>query len=215
MTEAVFFDLDGTLADTALDLGGALNRLLAEEGRQARPLAALRPHVSGGARALLRVGFGLGPEDAAYPPMQKRFLDLYQANICNDTCLFPGMESLLTALEARGIKWGIVTNKVARYTDEVVRRLGLDQRAACVVSGDSAPRPKPAPDPLLLACQLAGVAAERCHYVGDDLRDVQAGQAAGMRTIVAAWGYLGDGPSIEDWGGDHIVIEPGQILDLI
>ena len=215
MTEAVFFDLDGTLADTALDLGGALNRLLAEEGRQARPLAALRPHVSGGARALLRVGFGLGPEDAAYPPMQKRFLDLYQANICNDTCLFPGMESLLTALEARGIKWGIVTNKVARYTDEVVRRLGLDQRAACVVSGDSAPRPKPAPDPLLLACQLAGVAAERCHYVGDDLRDVQAGKAAGMITVVAAWGYLGDGAPAESWGGDHIVIEPGQILDLI
>ena len=190
-------------------------RRIIEEGRHAQPLAALRPHVSGGARALIRTGVVLTPEDAAYPALQKRFLDLYQAHICEQTCLFPGMEDLLVSLESRGIKWGIVTNKVERYTVEVVRQLGLSQRAACVVSGDSAPRPKPAPDPLLLACQQAGVAAERCHYVGDDLRDVQAGKAAGMITVVAAWGYLGDGAPAESWGGDHIVIEPGQILDLI
>ena len=213
MTEAVFFDLDGTLADTALDLGGALNRLLAEEGRQARPLAALRPHVSGGARALLRVGFGLGPEDAAYPPMQKRFLDLYQANICNDTCLFPGMESLLTALEARGIKWGIVTNKIGRLTDLLIPRIGLGH-AACIVSGDTTPHAKPHPAPLMEAAKRLGIAPGDCWYVGDDLRDIQAGQAAGMPTVAAGWGYCGHAEPVT-WQADHIAEAPLDLLKLL
>lgn len=215
MIEAVFFDLDGTLADTAPDLGGALNRLLEEEGRSPLPLSSLRPHVSGGARALIRVGFGLTPEVPGYAELQQRFLGSYQTNICNETQLFPGIEAVLSALESRGIKWGIVTNKAERFTREVVRQLRLESRAASVVSGDSTPHPKPAPDPLILACHQADVTPERCIYVGDDLRDVQSGMAAGMATVIAAWGYLGDGPTPASWGGDHIITEPLHLLALI
>ena len=214
MHEAVFFDLDGTLADTAPDLAGALNRLLEEESRSTLPLARLRPHVSGGSRALLLEGFGLGPESVGYAQLKTRFLDFYAAHICDETTLFPGMEVLLNELERADIPWGIVTNKPACYTIEVVRRLGLDKRAVCVVSGDSAARPKPAADPILLAYELAGVSTS-CLYVGDDLRDVQAGRAAGLTTVIAAWGYLGMGDPIEQWGGDHIVHHPEEILPLL
>ncbi|HEY6898017.1 MAG TPA: HAD-IA family hydrolase [Rhodocyclaceae bacterium] len=215
MIRAVLFDLDGTLADTAPDLGGALNRLLEEEGRAVLPHEALRPHVSGGARALLRAGFGLSPDDARYPAMQQRFLAHYEAHICVGTRLFPGMAEVLEQLDNLGLPWGIVTNKIARYTLPVVAGLGLAERSACVVSGDSAARPKPAPDSLLLACQQAGVTPGEAIYVGDDLRDIQAGKAAGMGTIAAAWGYLGDGPDIAEWNGDHIIQRPQEILALL
>lgn len=213
--QAVFFDLDGTLADTAADLGGALNRMLIAAGRPARPLTDLRPLVSGGARALLRAGFGITPEDAQYLQLQKEFLDIYEAHLCDETALFDGMPQLLTDLECKGVTWGIVTNKVERFTRQVVTGLHLDRRAAAVISGDSAPRPKPAPDPLLLACEKAGVSPDSCLYIGDDLRDVQAGKAAGMGTVIAAWGYLGDGLPIDQWGGDHIVSHPAEILGLL
>jgi len=214
MVEAVFFDLDGTLADTAPDLAGTLNRLLTEEGRETLPLARLRPHVSGGVRALLREGFGIARDDAGYADLQARFLDIYASRLCEETVLFPGIEELLSRLERRGIPWGIVTNKPERFTREVVRGLGLDRRAASVVSGDSAALPKPAPDPLLLACQQARVSTASL-YVGDDLRDVEAGRAAGMVTVIAAWGYLGNELPIDRWGGDHIVEHPGEILPLL
>lgn len=215
MIQAIFFDLDGTLADTAPDLGGALNRLLKEESRPPLPMEQLRPHVSGGARALLKVGFGILPEDGAYSDLQRRFLDLYQAHICEETQLFDGMDRVLHSLEGSGIKWGIVTNKAERFTREIVNRLGLEKRAVSVVSGDSTPHPKPAPDPLLLACQQAGVDASACLYVGDDLRDVQAGNAAGMTTVVAAWGYLGDNPAPEGWGANRLIATPLELLGLL
>lgn len=214
MIQGVFFDLDGTLADTAPDLGGALNRLLEQQRRSPLPLAALRPHVSGGARALLRVGFGINPDDASYPDYLERFLGIYQAHICDESTLFEGMDHVLNALEARHLPWGIVTNKAERFTLPLVERLALAPRAASVVAGDTAARPKPAPDPLLLACERAGVDPTACIYIGDDLRDIESGRAAGMTTVAAAWGYLGSGPAIDAWGADHILRQPREILAL-
>lgn len=214
MIQGVFFDLDGTLVDTAPDLGGALNRLLEQTRRPALPLATLRPHVSGGARALLRVGFGITPEDEAYAEYLERFLTIYQAHICDESTLFPGMDEVLDTLDARRIPWGIVTNKAERFTTPLVARLGLAQRSASTVSGDTAARPKPAADPLLLAAEQAGVEATRSIYIGDDLRDIEAGRAAGMATIIAAWGYLGSGPKIDTWGADKTLQTPKEILAL-
>ena len=215
MIEAVLFDLDGTLADTAPDLCGALNRLLGEEGLKPLALAQLRPHVSNGARGLIGAGFGLTPQDAGYPRLQQRFLALYEQHICVDSRLFDGMTELLGDIETAKLRWGIVTNKPEKYTRKVVAGLNLEQRAACVVSGDSTPNPKPHPEPLLLACRLAGVNPQHTLYIGDDLRDVQAGHAAGIRTIAAAWGYLGDGLPIEQWKADGIVVHPTDVLRLI
>jgi phosphoglycolate phosphatase len=215
MVEAVFFDLDGTLADTAPDLGGALNRLLREQGRQPLDMATLRPHVSAGTRGMLGVGFGLAPQDEAYADLARRFLDLYADRLCDGTRLFDGMAAVLDLLDDRNIRWGVVTNKPARFTLPLMRCLNLAERAAAVVSGDSVPAPKPAPDALHLACATAGVAPDRTLYVGDDLRDVQAAHAAGMRAIAAAWGYLGDGLAINEWGADATIATPLDLLNLL
>ena len=215
MIEAVFFDLDGTLADTAADLGDALNRLRADQGLPPLPAEKVRPHVSKGVRGLLHVGFGIESGHPDYPQLHRRFLDHYESALCRDTTLFDGMASALDALDAAGIKWGIVTNKTSRYTLPVVDALGLADRAACIVSGDSSPRPKPAPDPLLLASALTGSNAKRCLYVGDDLRDIQAARAAGMGAIAAAWGYLGDERPLEEWGADTIIQSPADIAGLL
>lgn len=212
---AVFFDLDGTLADTAPDLGGALNALLIERGQAPLDLPTLRPYVSAGTRGMLGVGFGLKPDDAAYAPLAERFLQLYEERLCIGTRLFAGMTVLLADLEARGIAWGIVTNKPARFTLPLVTALGLAVRSAATISGDSAAKPKPAPDSLLLAARQTAVAPADCLYVGDDLRDIQAAQAAGMRSVAAAWGYLGDGLGVDLWGADFIVHDPIEILPLL
>lgn len=212
MAEAVFFDLDGTLADTAPDLGSALNRLLREQGCAEVPHAVLRPHVSAGTRGMLRVGFGIAPDDAAYPALHKRFLDIYELTLCEATTLFDGIDILLDELDARGIAWGVVTNKPERFTLPLMEALGLTMRAAAIVGGDTTARAKPDPLPLLHACTVAGVAASASAYVGDDLRDIQAGRAAGMRTFAAAWGYLGDSPPIDAWGADSTIAEPAALL---
>ena len=214
-SSAVLFDLDGTLADTAPDLGAAVNRLLEEDGRAALPLATLRPHVSGGARALLQAGFGIAPADPAMPALAERFLAHYARALCVATELFPGVPMLLDALDARGIKWGIVTNKAQRFALPLVERLGLRARAACVVSGDTAARPKPHPAPLFMACAALGVVPTDTVYVGDDLRDIVAGRAAGLTTIVAAYGYLGGEGHYSSWQADAAIAEPGDLLALI
>lgn len=215
MTSAVLFDLDGTLADTARDLSGALNRLLTEEDRPMLHYDVLRPHVSGGARAMLRAGFGISPDDSGYANLQQRFLAHYQADICAATVLFDGIAELLDELDRRAIAWGIVTNKSQRFTLTLAEALGLRHRAACLVSGDSSPRAKPDARPLLLACQLAGALPERALYVGDDLRDVHAGKAAGIPTVAVRYGYLGEGLPIDEWGADRVVATPGEILSLL
>ncbi len=211
---AVFFDLDGTFADTAPDLAAALNRLREEHGMEPLPLPSLRPCVSQGARGLLRTGFGLMPDDSGYPEAHARFLTLYGEIVCEKTVLFPGIDALLARFEANGIRWGIVTNKVEKFTLPLLEKMGYHRRAACIVSGDTAPRPKPAPDPLLLASEWTGIPPGECVYIGDDLRDIEAGRAAAMTTIAARWGYLGEDLPIEHWGADFIVDEAAEIADL-
>lgn len=213
--EAVLFDLDGTFADTAPDLGAALNRLLVEEGRPPLAFDVFRPHTSAGTRGMLRAGFGIAPEDPAYAALAERFLAHYTAALCVHTVLFEGMVELLMELEAQGVAWGIVTNKPARFTLPLMAALGYGERAACIVSGDSAPRPKPYADPILLGCAQIGIEPARCLYVGDDLRDIQAGQSAGTGTVAAAWGYLGADTPITEWGADSLVAHPLEILDLL
>lgn len=215
MIEAVLFDLDGTLVDTAPDLIGALNRLLQEEGRSQRLPGPLRRHVSGGTRALIGQGFGLNPGDPGYERLAERFLSLYEQHLCHESCLFPGIPELLESLEKADIRWGIVTNKTRRFAEPLVRQLGLAERAACVVSGDSTPRPKPHPDSLLLASSLTAVPPQQSLYLGDDLRDIQAGHAAGMHAVVAAYGYLGDGTHYSEWQGDGVIHHPTELPNLM
>lgn len=213
--DLVLFDLDGTLADTAPDLGGAVNRMLVARGRDPLPLADLRPVASHGARGLLGRAFGVAPGDAGFEELRQEFFREYEGALCVDSALFPTMDEALAELEAAGILWGIVTNKMARFTVPLVRALGLDARAACVVSGDTAVRPKPDPAPLLHALAATGTGAGTALYVGDDLRDIQAGRAAGIRTVAVSYGYLGDGPHFEDWGADHVIHAPAELLMLV
>lgn len=215
MIEAVLFDLDGTFADTAPDLGTALNRLRTEHGSEPLPLDAFRRYTSHGVRGLLNIGFNIEPADPRYAELSHRFLAYYAEAICVGTRLFPGIPELIEALEWRSVKWGIVTNKSQRFTLPLMEQLGVARRAACIVSGDSAPRAKPYPDPLLLASRTAGVAPARCIYVGDDLRDVEAARAASMKTVAVTYGYLGDGLAVEKWGADALIGHPVEILGLI
>ena len=213
--QAVLFDLDGTLADTAPDLARALNRVLA--ANQLAPVAAelTRPYTSSGARGLLKVGFGLNPGDERYEALRLQFLDFYAAEICVDTRLFEGMAELLARLDRDRVPWGVVTNKAERYTLALLQGLHLAERAACIVGGDTTARAKPHPDPLLHAAAALQLPPSACLYVGDDLRDVQAARAAGMRVIAAKYGYLGDGGAIESWQADAIIDHPRQVLDFL
>ena len=213
--DAILFDLDGTLADTATDLGTVLNRLRHEAGLASLPPESIRPHVSKGVRGLLGIGFSITPDHDRYAELHQRFLTHYSDSLCVATHLFDGIAELLGRLEAEGIKWGIVTNKPSRYTLPLTEALDLARRAACIVSGDSSPRPKPAPDPLWLASTLAGATPERCLYVGDDLRDMQAAHAAGMGAVAAAWGYLGDDQPLDEWGADAIIQAPADLETLL
>lgn len=215
MAEAVFFDLDGTLADTAPDLAGTLNRLKAEQGLPPSPYETLRPHVSQGVRGMLGAGFGLIPQDEAYAPLAARFLALYSESLCVETRLFAGMDELLEKLDARGITWGVVTNKAEHLARPIITTLGLAERCACIVGGNTTSRPKPHPDPLLHACALTGHAPQQSLYVGDDIRDIQAGRAAGMATVAAAYGYLGSAEPIQAWNADTIIEHPLDILALL
>lgn len=215
MIDAVLFDLDGTLADTAADLGAVLNRLRHEAGLASLPTEAIRPHVSKGVRGLLGIGFSLVPGNDRYAELHQRFLAFYGDSLCVATRLFDGIAELLDRLEAEGVKWGIVTNKPSRYTLPLAEALALTRRAACIVSGDSSPRPKPAPDPLWLASTLVGTPPERCLYVGDDLRDIHAARAAGMGAVAAAWGYLGDDQPLDKWDADAIIQTPAGLEGLL
>lgn len=210
-TGAVFFDLDGTFADTAPDLAAAANSLRIERGLEPLPLERLRPMASHGARGLLGEAFGLTPQDDAYPALCEAFLQRYEQGLCVQTVVFEGLWPVVDSLEASGLAWGIVTNKAMRFADPLCRALGITARAAAVVGGDSTPHAKPHPAPLIHAATLAGVEPERCVYVGDDLRDVQAGRAAGMRTVAVAYGYNGKGDAPDAWGADHFVRTPHEL----
>jgi N-acetyl-D-muramate 6-phosphate phosphatase len=212
---AVLFDLDGTLADTAPDLGLALNRQRKKRGLTALPIEQIRPHASAGARGLLKIGFELDPGHPEYDSMRTEFLGLYAEHICRDTRLFDGVLEMLSGLEERHLRWGVVTNKPARFTLPLLELLGLASRAACVVSGDTTPYPKPHPAPLLAASEKLGLTPAECLYLGDDRRDVEASLAAGMPCFIAAYGYLGSGGDPLTWGASRLVQRPLDLLQLL
>ena len=211
MIKAVLFDLDGTLADTAPDLGYAVNRMRETRGLQPLPSSATRPVASLGARGLLNAAFGIGPGHPDYDTMREEFLLLYENNICRETRLFPGVAELLDALEAQRLRWGVVTNKSERLARLLLDRLRMTSRSACVIGGDSTPHFKPHPAPLLAACRVMHEDAGACIYVGDDRRDVEAGRAAGMRVAAVKWGYL-NGSDPESWGADWLLEQPQDLL---
>ncbi|WP_310631444.1 phosphoglycolate phosphatase [Paraburkholderia sp.] len=213
--DAVLFDFDGTLADTAPDLAAAVNQIRHARGLAPTPYEKLRPLASAGARGLIGGAFGIGPDDPEFAAMREEFLANYAANLRVKTALFPGIDAVLDDLDARGVRWGIVTNKVARLTDPLVKLMHLDTRAACVVSGDTTPYSKPHPAPLLHAAEALGIAPQRVVYVGDDLRDVQAGHAAGMATIAAAYGYCGNVEPPAQWNADYLADTAETLLALL
>ena len=209
----MLFDLDGTLIDSAPDLAGAANDLRRSHGLPDLPYELLRPMVGSGARGMVGAAFGVLPGDARFETLRDQFLARYEQRFLLETRVFPLMEPLLRALEAHGLPWGIVTNKAARFAQPVVAGLRLHERAAVLICGDTTPHAKPHPAPLLEAARRVGVAPARCVYVGDDLRDVQAGRAAGMATVAAAWGYLGAGEAIGAWGADAVIDAPDGLLN--
>lgn len=213
--QLVLLDLDGTLADTAPDLAAAVNRMRIARRMEPLPIAELRPFVSHGARGMVGRAFNVTPDDARYNELRLEFLLEYETALCVDSVLFPGMNDTLLRLEERGIKWGIVTNKLARFTLPLVQALNLSERAACVVSGDTTKFSKPHPAPLLYALATAAVDASLTIYVGDDQRDIDAGHAAGVRTVVASYGYLGNGVPYQQWGADAVIDSPPEILRLL
>ena len=213
--QAVLFDLDGTLVDTAPDLGYALNLQRARHGLP--PLAddVIRPQASHGARGLLGVGFDLHPDNAKFASMREEFLQLYADNICRHSRPFDGILDLLAALDARQLKWGVVTNKPARFTEPLMSILDLAERAACIVSGDTCPQPKPHPAPMLAAAELCGVEPAQCLYLGDAERDIQAANAAAMPALVAAWGYLDAADQPLTWGAHAQIHHPLETLEYL
>lgn len=212
MIRCVLFDLDGTLVDTAPDLGYALNELRREYDLPALPAAQIRPLASAGARGLLLLGFGMQPSDGGYEPLRQRFLDIYMENLVRESRLFDGMVEVLEETRQRGMSWGIVTNKPARFTDPLIRQLRFPATPVCVISGDTAAHPKPHPAPMLMACEQGGVQPADCIYVGDAQRDIESGRRAGMRTIAAAYGYIEANDDPGRWGADALIHAPAELL---
>lgn len=208
---AVLFDLDGTLIDSAPDLAGTVNDMRARRGQPAVAYSALRQHAGSGARGMLGVAFGVAPGQAGYEALRDEFHDHYATRLLRTTRIFAAASKLLVALDTRGVPWGIVTNKALRFAEPLVAGLGL-QRCAALVGGDSTPHTKPHPAPLLEAARRMAVPAAACVYVGDDHRDVQAGRAAGMATLAAAWGYLGAAGDAQAWGADTVLSQPDELL---
>ena len=212
---AVLFDLDGTLVDSAPDLAAAVNFMRSQRGLPELPIEVLRPWASHGARGLLGAGLNITPEDPDFLTLRDEFLNRYEKNLAIHTRIFPALEPVLQEIEQRALPWGIVTNKHARFTTPLVHALGLDQRTGVIVSGDTTPHAKPHPAPLLFAAEKIGIPPQHCLYVGDDLRDVQAGQAAGMKTVVVTYGYCGGETPPEQWGGDYLIHTPQELLALL
>ncbi|CAH1190637.1 Phosphoglycolate phosphatase [Candidatus Nitrotoga sp. BS] len=215
MTSAVLFDLDGTFADTAPDLAAALNHLLNLHGKLPMPLEAIRPQASHGSLGLLKLGFNIEPDAPNFSDLRDAFLDYYAGHICVYTTLFPGMAELIEILEKRGLPWGIVTNKPHRFTLPLMQALGYAQRAACLISGDTCARAKPFPDSLLKASELLKITPHLCLYLGDDKRDAEAAQAAGMRCIIARYGYIGSLEELPSWPAQGEIDFPSQLLQYL
>jgi phosphoglycolate phosphatase len=210
--QAFLFDLDGTLVDTAPDMAGALNQLRAEHDIAPLPYEVIRPWVSHGATALVKLGFGQDLALARMEALRLRYLDLYAARLCMESTLFPGMADVLAALEAKGRAWGVVTNKPAFLTEPLLEGLGLRRRAGCIVSGDTLPQRKPDPGPVRHACALLGLPEANCVMVGDAERDIVSARAAGSPSIAAAFGYVLDDDDPHGWGADAVVEHAKELL---
>ena len=211
----VFFDLDGTLADTAPDLVAAANQLLVKRIIHPKPFAALRRRASAGARGLILGAFGYDTDHPEFIPLRDEFFAYYENALLVHSTLFDGVEQLLNQLDLAKLPWGIVTNKSERFTHPLTEQMGLRQRSISMVSGDTTPHAKPHPEPILHAARLANIAPERSLYVGDDIRDVVAGKAAGMKTVAAAYGYCGCAEPPEEWGADYLIHSPAELLEII
>jgi len=212
LIRTVLFDLDGTLLDTAPDLATALNTVLKENHREPLAFETIRGAVSHGGVALIRLGFGLNEFHPDFEPLRQRLLTVYRNHISDQTRLFPGMAESLAQLEQDGLSWGVVTNKPAWLTEPLLKNLGLLERAACVVSGDTLPQRKPHPAPILHACKQTGSAPQQCVYVGDARRDIEAGRNACMHTLVALFGYFRDEDRPHEWQADHLLERPQDLL---
>jgi len=212
---AVLFDLDGTLVDSAPDLAGAANDMRLARGLDALALEHLRPMVGSGARGMLNAALGLTPEHAEYDSLRREFLDRYEARLTQESVLFDQIPSLLAALDASDLRWAVVTNKAERFALPLTEAMGLRARAFAVIGGDTTPHAKPHPEPLLEAARRGGLAARHCIYVGDDERDIIAGRAAGMKTVAAGWGYLGNETPPSAWGADIVISSPIELLQAL
>ena len=211
----ILFDLDGTLVDTAPDLGYALNLQRERHGLPPLPQSEIRPFASHGSKGLLSVGFNLAPEDTSFLKMREEYLDIYNQVFTRSPVLFDGIEAVLLEIESKGIPWGIVTNKPRRFSQPLIKTMQLESRVNCLVCGDDALRAKPYPDTLLMACKSTGIKAGCCVYVGDAERDVQAGKAAGMKTVIALFGYIDVTDKPEEWGADAMISQPDELLALL
>ena len=210
-SRAVLFDFDGTLADTAPDLAAAVNRMRTEQGQEPMPIERLRPFASAGARGLVHAAFGVKPEDPEYKAMREAFLDFYAERVCHDTRLFPGIAELLAELRSRDLRWGVVTNKSTRFTESIL--LSLKLKPDCLACGDTTPHLKPHPASLLHAAEQLGLPPASCCYLGDDLRDMKAARAAGMRPIAVEWGYHHpDSGAPGTWDAETIIAHPLDLL---
>jgi len=212
---AVLFDLDGTLADTADDLAAPVNAMRIERGLEPLPIEALRPFASMGARGLILRGLGVSKEAPEFESLRLDFLARYEQAMCVRTRLFDGIDTVLARLESTGVRWGVVSNKVERYVRPILDSLGVLTRSGTAIGGDTTRHAEPHPEPLLLAARTLAVEPSRCVYVGDDLRDIQAGHAAGMATVAAAYGFCGDHDPPERWGAHALIGKPIDLLELL
>lgn len=213
--KALLFDLDGTLLDTAPDFITALNKQLELHGRAPLPDHAIRTSVTNGSIGLIQDGFGMAPDHPQFEILREEFLELYFANLADKTALFAGLQLVLNDCAARNIPWGVVTNKPWRYTESAMVQLGLMDAAATVICPDHVKHAKPDPESILLACAEIATAPQDCLYVGDHVRDIDAGRAAGTRNIAAAWGYIEASENIHNWQADWIVDQSQQLHELL
>lgn len=215
LIRAVLFDLDGTLIDSAPDLGAAADKMRVDRGLAPLGLAAYRDMAGAGARGMVGVSFGLGPDAPEYEAYKTEFLNNYERSLLVHTRAFEGVEDLLRALEGQGRPWGVVTNKAERFTLPLVRQMALLTAAQVVVGGDTTPHAKPHPEPLFEAARRLQLPPELCLYVGDDERDIVAGRSAGMLTVAARYGYLGAKADTQAWGADFFIDSPAELLNLL